>query len=339
MDALAASGSELTAAREQGFALKRDIAAMAARQVELAARIAHKAAHVEELHARLAQGRSAFDRARMRVLDSARARYTLSLQPKIKLLLSQNDARALSRNLAYYDYLIRTYQRDLQHSRTQVETLEQVEAALKLETNTLRRLRHETSMQMALLEGLRAEHAGLIAAIEQRMNEGGARVEQLRQDEQRLLALIEELAARPQPTVTATPFAELKGRLEWPAAGAIASLPGTAIREGGARWPGVFIDTADGTEVTAVAAGTVVFADWFRNLGQLVIVDHGGGYMSLYGNNAEIEREPGEEVAAGDVLAYVGDGSGELPRGLYFELRAGGEPLDPRTWCVARQQH
>jgi septal ring factor EnvC (AmiA/AmiB activator) len=337
---LATSGEELSAARERGFALEREIADTLARHGALAARIATRRTRIDELATRLARRRAALARAEARLADSAVARYALSLQPRLAVILNQDDARMLRRTLAYQDYLLRTHARQRADARARVEALEELEGALALETEDLRRLRHETEAQAELLRGLRDGHAELVAAIERRLDAGEARVQQLREDEQRLLALVERLRAAPAGDVAvvpgARPFAELEGRLAWPAPGRIVSMPGTAFREGGARWPGVFIETPEAAAVTAVAAGTVVFADWFRNLGQLVIVDHGSGFMSLYGNNAELVRAPGDVVAAGDVLARVRDGEGALPRGLYFELRAGTEPLDPRRWCVAR---
>ena len=181
---------------------------------------------------------------------------------------------------------------------------------------------------------MRDEQQRLIAAIEKRMADGSNRAEQLHDDERRLLDLLGKFMPAPQHTVTRVPFAKLKGKLSWPAVGPVTKAPGTALREGGARWAGVLIAGQPGGQVKAIADGEVVFADWFRNLGMLIIVDHGGGFMTLYGNNADVNKKPGESVAAGDNIATIGGGTGEMPAGVYFELREGGQPLDPRPWCA-----
>ena len=105
------------------------------------------------------------------------------------------------------------------------------------------------------------------------------------------------------------------------------------MRAGGAKWSGVIIESEPGSEVVAVADGQVAFADWFRNLGLLVIIDHGDGYMSLYGHNQELYKENGELVVAGEIVATVGDTGGRRSTGLYFEIRQNGMPQDPRQWC------
>lgn len=341
----------LGAARERAFEIEKTMRDATSRQAGLEQRIAQKSDRIAELRALRDATSRQLGHARERALENAAARYALGFQPKLKVLLHQEDARKLSRHLAYYDYVIGTYRADAERTAARVETLARTEAALKLETNTLRRLRHETARHLESLERLRTEHESLAAAIARRMEDDSARFEQLEVDAERLAALLEELSVAAAPSAPdepppdpsgaapaeAPPFDSLKGQLEWPAGGRVLKAPGLAMRDGGARWAGVLIETPSGTEVRAVAAGTVVFADWFRNLGQLVIVDHGNGYMSLYGNNAALYRQAGDPVAAGEVIASVGEGAGDLPQGLYFELRAGGDPLDPRRWCVARR--
>lgn len=348
-------GARLGTAREKRFELERTIREATEQQVTFERRIAHKTARIDELRALKTDTERQLEHARDRALDNAAARYALGFQPKLKVLLHQEDARKLSRHLAYYDYVIGTYRADAERTAARIETLAHTEAALKLETNKLRRLRHDTVQHLESLKSLRAEHAALAASIAKRMGDDETRMTALVADEAELLGLLERLATsppapRPAPRPVpepqaaaagerpaATAFDTLKGHLEWPAGGRVLKAPGKAMRDGGARWAGVLIETPAGTEVRAVAQGQVVFADWFRNLGQLVIVDHGGGYMSLYGNNAELYRQAGDAVEAGEVIATVGNGEGELPQGLYFELRSGGNPLDPRRWCVARR--
>lgn len=334
-DRLARHDETLGEARERAFTLAHEIDQLATARAALQARIAKRRARVGRLDAERAALSEALARARRALGRSLVQRYALSTQPRLKLLLNQPDTARLARHLAYHDHASRAWARDFAALAEQVATLEHKTAAVGLETAKLRRLRQRHDTQLTTLKNMRSEHEALAAAIAARMRDDNLRLEQLTVDEQRLLELVEALQA-----ATETPpegdFAALEGRLAWPAQGRLASRPGARLRDDGARWAGVLIASPPGTAVQAVARGRVVYADWFRNLGKLVILDHGGGYMSLYGNLAELATRDGAVVAAGDTIARVGAASAEMPPGLYFELRAGGRPLDPRTWCAKR---
>jgi septal ring factor EnvC (AmiA/AmiB activator) len=140
--------------------------------------------------------------------------------------------------------------------------------------------------------------------------------------------------------VTAGNFEQTRGKLPLPVTGTVTARFGAPRRgDAGAsapHWKGVFISAAAGAEVRAVGAGQVVFSDWLRGFGNLLIVDHGSGYLSVYGNNETLLRAPGDRVAAGDAVALVGNTGGSETPGLYFELRFQGRPFDPLTWVAAR---
>ncbi len=140
----------------------------------------------------------------------------------------------------------------------------------------------------------------------------------------------------PEPGVPAGAFASLKGRLALPVAGEIANRFGQARADGGLQWRGITILAQPGQEVRSVAPGRVVFADWLRGFGNLLIVDHGDGYMTLYGNNESLLRRVGDGVRSGDPVATVGSSGGSGPAGLYFELRHQGKPVDPLGWSAGR---
>ncbi len=128
-------------------------------------------------------------------------------------------------------------------------------------------------------------------------------------------------------------FASLRGKLPWPAHGPIAAHYGTSRKLGTSKWQGVLIAAAEGQEVRAISKGRVVFSDWMRGFGLLLIIDHGDGYMSLYGQNQNLRKNTGDWVNGGDVIASVGDGGGQMSPGLYFEIRRGGAPINPAQWC------
>ena len=133
-----------------------------------------------------------------------------------------------------------------------------------------------------------------------------------------------------------TSFAALKGKLRLPVRGNVTNRFGSSREDSGISWKGLFISANEGAEVKSVANGRVVFADWLRGFGNLVIVDHGGGYMSLYGNNQAALKQVGDNVSAGDTIASVGNSGGNVSHGLYYELRRQSRPFDPLSWSTLR---
>ena len=128
-------------------------------------------------------------------------------------------------------------------------------------------------------------------------------------------------------------FAGLRGKLKWPSRGRLANRYGSRRKEGKLKWQGVMIKAPEGTEVTAISHGRIAFSDWLRGFGLLTIIDHGDGYMSLYGGNQSLYKEVGDWVEAGDVIASVGNSGGHRETALYFEIRHNGKPTNPLKWC------
>lgn len=194
----------------------------------------------------------------------------------------------------------------------------------------------------------------LTRMIAERARRRKAEEERARREAQKLAARRERGAVRPPAeteTAPATPslrneatpdeslagaFAKLKGRLRLPVAGELVGRFGASRGEGGTSWKGVFIRAAAGSEVKAVAAGRVVYAEWLRGFGNLLILDHGDQYLSIYGNNETLLKQPGDAVRAGDTIAHVGTSGGNAEPGLYFELRYRGQPFDPLKWAALK---
>lgn len=140
----------------------------------------------------------------------------------------------------------------------------------------------------------------------------------------------------PSNTYNGVDFASLKGKLNLPARGKLMNRFGAIREDTGISWKGLFIKSVEGSEVKSVASGRVVFADWMRGFGNLIIIDHGNGYMSLYGNNQSVLRKVGDEISGGDTIALVGDSGGNSVNGLYYELRKQSKPFDPMGWSIVR---
>lgn len=202
------------------------------------------------------------------------------------------------------------------------------------------------------------QRQAVLARISDRIKTQRREVEKLKRDEKRLARLIEGLGrivAKPKPPASSraqapalrnerTPdsalpadaFARLKGRLALPTRGELANGFGTPRQDGGTTWKGVFIRADGGAEVKAIAPGRIVFADWLRGFGNLAVVDHGDGYLSVYGNNESLYKAVGDPVKAGETIASVGNSGGNPETGLYFELRHLGQPIDPLKWVSLR---
>ncbi len=131
-------------------------------------------------------------------------------------------------------------------------------------------------------------------------------------------------------------FSELRGRLRLPVRGEVVNRFGTPRSDTGVNWKGLFIRASEGSEVRAIAAGQVVFADWMRGFGNLLVIDHGDGYMSLYGNNEALYKSSGQRVQAGDSIAAVGNSGGNADNGVYYELRRNSQPFDPLAWSAVK---
>ena len=192
--------------------------------------------------------------------------------------------------------------------------------------------------EVASLEKSRDERRAAVAKVDEEIRDGTAAVAKLRGEEQRLAELVLRLSEVMAgfPVDTDEPFASAKGKLAWPVQGRIAGNFGQSRGAGPVKWNGVLLEAAAGTPVRAVYHGRVAFADWLPGLGLLVIVDHGGGYMSLYGHNEALLKESGDWVEPGEPIAQVGDTGGQARAGLYFEIRLNGEPVDPNPWIAKR---
>ncbi len=269
-----------------------------------------------------------------------RAAYEIGNQEYLKVLLNQEDPNEIARMLTYYDYFNEARAEQIQgYNQTLVE-LDSVTLALTSEMEALRDNRLALDQQRRSLSAAQKEKQATLQALVAQIKSTGTEITKLEQDRGRLEQLLNKLqnslANIPTPG-NATPFSSMRGKLVLPVNGKIAHGFGHQRNQGKLKWQGVFIDAPEGDPVYAVHYGRVVFSDWLRGFGLLMIISHGEGYMSLYGHNQVLYRETGEWVTAGDVVATVGDSGGQNRTGLYFEIRIDGKPSDPQRWCVARQ--
>ena len=269
--------------------------------------------------------------------EQVRAAYMSGGQERLKLLLNQQNPATLGRMLRYYDYLNRHRAGNIEAVTGRLRRLAELRSEVVAEMARLDRLAERRNVELASLTAAQEDRRQLLAELDQRMATEGREIERLAAEEKDLERLIAELSSilSDYPITAESPFTEYKGRLTWPVAGRLIHDYGQP-RSGRLTWNGVVLAAPRGREVRAVYHGRVVFADWLAGMGLLVIVDHGDDYLTLYGYNETILTNPGAWVAPGDVIATVGDSGGQAEPGLYFEVRQGTRPVNPRGW-VTRQ--
>ncbi|MEX2258873.1 MAG: peptidoglycan DD-metalloendopeptidase family protein [Woeseia sp.] len=291
-----------------------------------------------ELDEQLARLEAELSEETEQLARQVRAAYTSGSQERLKLLLNQQDPATLGRVMAYYRYLSDYRGQNIAEVTSHIEQAAVLRAEVAAEEARLTRLARERYDELTELNNGQEKRRTLLASLKVRLAEEGSELERLAAQEQDLARLIQELTSilSDYPITSEEPFSNLKGRLTWPVAGNL--LHDFGQPRAGARltWNGVVLSAPRGREVRTIYHGRVVFADWLAGLGMLVIIDHGEGYMSLYGYNESILTNTGDWVAPGDVIATVGDSGGQSEASLYFEIRSGAKPVNPRGW-VTRQ--
>lgn len=292
--------------------------------------------------------------------------YLYGQQNPLKIMLEQQDPNQIARQLHYFTYVSKARAEviaGMQRNLVQMAALnESTEAALR-EIEALRIAQEE---ERKSLQAQKAERSKVLKKLSSKIAAQRNEINKLKRDEKRLSSLVERLAkiareqaakrkqaqkpadkssapktiarnqALPSSQYDGSNFAALKGKLNLPVRGEVANRFGAAREDTGVSWKGLFIRAEEGAEVKAVAKGSVVFADWLRGFGNLIIVDHGDGYMSLYGNNQALLKNLGDDIKGGDTIAAVGNTGGNESPGLYFELRRQSKPLDPLAWSTVR---
>jgi septal ring factor EnvC (AmiA/AmiB activator) len=275
---------------------------------------------------------------RAALAGQVRSAYLLGRRGYLALLLDQEDPERLSRALAYHRHVQGAYAEQIRAVQAQIAAVAAVEQEIARHQAALASQRQERVRVQTELEQQRQTRAEVLARLQAELLETGTEIERLTEDGRRLEQIIETLrhglAETAEGLEPERPFADMKGALPWPVAGRVRTRFGSP-RPGGLAYQGVVIAARRGTPVQAVHHGRVAFADWLRGFGLLIIVDHGEGFMSLYGQNQELLRRVGDWVRVGEPLATVGDTGGSREAGLYFEVRQKGVAVDPARWCRA----
>ncbi|MDQ7997434.1 MAG: peptidoglycan DD-metalloendopeptidase family protein [Luteibacter sp.] len=293
---------------------------------------------LEQLNAQRAQMEAGLSKQKDALGDLLRATYTLGRGSDLQLLLGDEDVNRISRALAYSKYFQDNRVEKIRGLLADLSRLQEVEAAITAEQQKLEATRAERESRAAELEKQRASQAKLVAEADSKYKDQAQRMAALKQNEQDMNSLVGRLqkviddaakaeAARaaveaapaPKGTPAAAPVGNMRGNLPWPANGPVHAFGS-----------GVIIVAPRGSEVKAVARGRVVFANFLRGYGMMIIVNHGNGFMSMYGNNETLLHGVGDTVEAGQAVGTAAAPAGD--NGAYFELRQGGKPIDARGW-------
>jgi septal ring factor EnvC (AmiA/AmiB activator) len=312
----------VSSARGELERLRRERAERTARRAELADK-----RRAEE---------SALARDREALAGQLRAAHRIGHEEPLKLLLNQRDPAQAGRVLAYYRYFGRARAAQIAAINSHLAEIGQLDAALAEEEQRLAALEEQQRGEVNKLQSARERRGKALQVLEAESKSRARELERLKDQQGGLEKLVRELRRALErvdkfPTDSKGAFAKLRGKLAWPVSGKISASFGQT-RVGGLKWDGILVSGSQGSPVRAVYHGRVVFADWLSGLGLLTIVDHGDGYLSLYGHNERLYKDVGERVKAGDTIATMGDSGGRQSPALYFEIRKGGRPIDPRPW-------
>ena len=270
-------------------------------------------------------------------------------QEYLKLLLNNKDPNQTARDMRYYEYIARSRSNWLGMLRSNLLQLKSVMEQTQQKTREISTLKIKETEQKKTLENDLLVRQQVISKFGEQLTQQRREIGRLQRDENRLSQLVVKLSRvlasqkskglfnnekLPDNRFDGKPFEQLKGKLALPVAGEVLNKFGTPRPDSDVLWRGLQLRASSGQPVKSVAAGRVVFADWLRGFGNLMIIDHGNGYMSLYGNNETLYKQVGDLLRGGDTIAAVGNSGGNEDYGVYFELRHKGEPMDPISWVT-----
>ena len=283
-----------------------------------------------------------------------RQQYLQGQSAALRLVLSREDPNEMARQLHYLAHIARARAQLVDGLRSNLREIDRLKVEIAEEATAIARIAAEQTAQRKRLEQEKRARAGVLSRVSRDIRTQQREMRAMQANENRLTRLVDQLAklvvrkpatgSRPRPRTDAvpssrnddSPFAALRGKLALPVRGELGSRFGSPRIDGGVTWKGLFIAAKSGDDVRAVADGRVVYADWLRGFGNLLIVDHGDSYMTLYANAEALLKQVGDVIRGGEAVATVGNSGGNPESGLYFEMRHEGRPFDPLNWVKLR---
>ncbi len=266
------------------------------------------------------------------IAKQIRIAYMMNRQNPIKLILNQQAPDKMSRSLIYFSYFNQQRQDLITELNHQIAELESEKHSIRKEKIQLNRLQQAQQDQQKNLKNSNHKREALIKKIDSHIQKHSSELTQLEEDKKQLEKIFAQIAKQSQPIHRQRSFRKMRQFLPWPMKGHVTHHFGTAIAHSDLSWNGILIKAPEGDPVHGIYPGKVAFADWLKGFGELVIIDHGGGFMTLYGRNRQIYKKVGDSVKANEIIAEAGNSGGFKESGLYFEIRYNGQPLNPEKW-------
>ncbi len=285
-----------------------------------------------------------------------RQQYLQGQSDALRLALNREDPNEMARQLHYLAHIARARAQLVEGLRSNLREIDRLKTGIAEEAAAIARIAAEQTAQRKRLEQEKRARAGVLSRVSRDIRTQQREMRAMQANENRLTRLVDQLAklvvrkpaagSRPPPRPRTeavpssrnddSPFAALRGKLALPVRGELGSRFGSPRMDGGVTWKGLFIAAKSGEDVRAVADGRVVYADWLRGFGNLLIVDHGDSYMTLYANTEALLKQVGDIIRGGETVATVGNSGGNPESGLYFEMRHQSRPFDPLPWVKLR---
>jgi septal ring factor EnvC (AmiA/AmiB activator) len=276
------------------------------------------------------------DEQQVRIALELKTAWKMGKQGQVKVLLNQESPHTVARSMGYYRYFFKARNTLLSQYRTTLQELQQLQERIDATLVELQTHRDSLTAQQAKLTETKGRQESAMAQLSASINTKAAQLKQKETDRkglEDLLRAIEVALEKLELPDHYQPFSSARGKMPWPLAGKASNRFGRPRNEGKMRWQGVSIPAKEGSTVNAIHHGRVVYADWLRGSGLLLIIDHGDGYMSLYAHNQSLLKDVGEWVTANTPISTVGSTGGQDRAALYFEIRQNGKPTDPAKWC------
>jgi septal ring factor EnvC (AmiA/AmiB activator) len=304
---------------------------------ELESRISEKQSKINELQKKRMTRQHAVIQQKKLLEGQIRASYATGRQEYLKILLNQEDPAAMGRILTYYDYFNHARTDEITKLNQIITEIEQIEAEVINEQQQISAIKDKRLEERSDLNLRQFERQRILNQLKQQLLSKDQQLNKLLKSEEELQNLLKALS-KVLKDIPSTPqqlksFKSQKGKMRWPTRGKHIAGFGHERNLGKLRWNGVVIQAKEGTNVRAITHGRIVFSDWLRGYGLIIIIDHGNGYMSLYGHNQSLHKDVGEWVDKGEVIASVGNSGGFDKTALYFEIRYKGKPTNPKYWC------
>ncbi|MBK68277.1 MAG: hypothetical protein CMF54_00630 [Legionellales bacterium] len=283
------------------------------------------------------ENKNIIKKEKMRLRTQIRNIYQIGKYNHIKLLLNQDDLTQINRVIAYHDYDNYARSNRIKNLNDNLSRIKILEKEINDENNNLEILNNKYQYKLNNFNEIRKKRLNSIVEIKNYIKNQNIELLLLKENERDLARLLNKIKLNNKNITNYNEnnisFIQKKGKLVWPVKGKLLKKYGVQKKITGLKWQGVLIGANHGSKVHAISDGKVVFADWFKNYGLLVIIDHNNDYLSLYGHNQQLLKVAGDSVKAREIIASVGDSGGQNNSALYFEIRKGKKTLNPSQWC------